>query len=194
MFMAPSCPDWHRFGGGWEKHDVMKNLILMIGIVCGMSNITWSQTASQDPLADVYSAYIEVKNALTLDDAGKGMMASGKLYVAITEIQPERLNTAQKSVWEKYSAKLLDDAEQMKSAADITKQRQYFSVFSVNFYQVVKAFRSNPADVYYQFCPMANNGDGGYWLSEQSVIQNPYMGQKMPTCGTTKQTIGAILK
>jgi len=159
-----------------------------------MYHSTQAQTVSQDPLADVYSAYIEVKNALTLDDAGKGMMASGKLYVAVGDIKPERLTTAQKGVWEKYSAKLLDDAEQMKSAADITKQRQHFGVFSVNFYQVVKAFRSNPTDVYYQFCPMANNGEGGYWLSEQSVIQNPYMGQKMPTCGSTKQTIGAIQK
>ena len=114
--------------------------------------------------------------------------------MAVGDIKPERLTTAQKGVWEKYSAKLLDDAEQMKSAADITKQRQHFGVSSVNFYQVVKVFRSNPADVYYQFCPMANNGEGGYWLSEQSVIQNPYMGQKMPTCGSTKQTIGAIQK
>ncbi|CAN5541604.1 hypothetical protein BH11BAC1_BH11BAC1_09490 [soil metagenome] len=43
--------------------------------------------------------------------------------------------------------------------------------------------------VYYQFCPMANNVKGAYWISEKSAISNPYIGKKMPACGNTRDTI-----
>jgi Cu(I)/Ag(I) efflux system membrane fusion protein len=43
--------------------------------------------------------------------------------------------------------------------------------------------------VYYQFCPMANNNKGAYWLSESKVIRNPYFGEKMINCGETKEIL-----
>ena len=43
--------------------------------------------------------------------------------------------------------------------------------------------------VYYQFCPMAFDSKGAYWLSESNSIQNPYFGKKMIDCGETKETL-----
>ena len=44
--------------------------------------------------------------------------------------------------------------------------------------------------VYYQqYCPMANNGDNSYWLSEKETINNPYFGEQMLTCGETIERI-----
>jgi len=43
--------------------------------------------------------------------------------------------------------------------------------------------------VYYQFCPMAIDNKGAYWLSEESDIKNPYFGDAMLTCGETKETL-----
>ena len=43
--------------------------------------------------------------------------------------------------------------------------------------------------VHYQFCPMAKNGKGAYWLSENKDIRNPYFGKKMIDCGETKETL-----
>jgi hypothetical protein len=39
------------------------------------------------------------------------------------------------------------------------------------------------------FCPMAFEGKGAYWISGSKIIQNPYFGKKMPTCGEIKETI-----
>jgi hypothetical protein len=43
--------------------------------------------------------------------------------------------------------------------------------------------------VYYQFCPMMNDGNGAYWLSETRDIRNPYYGESMLTCGETVETL-----
>ncbi|WP_233789431.1 hypothetical protein [Sphingobacterium sp. HMA12] len=45
------------------------------------------------------------------------------------------------------------------------------------------------APVYYQHCPMYNDGKGAHWLSKQKAIDNPYLGKSMPTCGSTVETI-----
>ena len=47
----------------------------------------------------------------------------------------------------------------------------------------------NKTPVYIEFCPMANDNKGGYWLSTEEKIQNPYFGKKMLKCGEVKATI-----
>ena len=44
---------------------------------------------------------------------------------------------------------------------------------SKNMYELIKVVK--PAEtVYYQFCPMANDGKGANWLSKESGVKNPY--------------------
>jgi Cu(I)/Ag(I) efflux system membrane fusion protein len=64
-----------------------------------------------------------------------------------------------------------------------------FVSFNDNFFKAVKAFGLMGKTVYYQFCPMANNSKGAYWLSESADIRNPYYGESMLTCGETKDTL-----
>jgi len=52
----------------------------------------------------------------------------------------------------------------------------------------VKLFGVNQK-VYEQFCPMAENNTGAFWLSLQEQIKNPYLGQKMLKCGNVESTI-----
>lgn len=44
--------------------------------------------------------------------------------------------------------------------------------------------------LYVQFCPMANNSKGAFWISSQQEIRNPYYGDAMLTCGETRATWG----
>jgi hypothetical protein len=36
---------------------------------------------------------------------------------------------------------------------------------------------------------MANDGNGGYWLSSEPQIKNPYYGDEMLECGEVKEEI-----
>jgi Cu(I)/Ag(I) efflux system membrane fusion protein len=61
--------------------------------------------------------------------------------------------------------------------------------FSDVFYKTLKSFGLMGKTVFYQFCPMMNDGKGAYWLSETKDIRNPYYGEAMLTCGETKETL-----
>ena len=43
--------------------------------------------------------------------------------------------------------------------------------------------------IYYQHCPMANDGKGANWLSKEEEIKNPYFGSMMLSCGKTIETL-----
>jgi len=44
-------------------------------------------------------------------------------------------------------------------------------------------------EVYKQYCPMAFDGKGAFWLSSSEEIRNPYYGDKMLKCGRVEETI-----
>jgi len=79
-------------------------------------------------------------------------------------------------------------AQQITETDDLEKQRKLFSDFTI---EVEPLFKENIARgvIYKQFCPMAFNGDGGYWFSDIDQIQNPYYGNKMLKCGTITEII-----
>jgi len=59
---------------------------------------------------------------------------------------------------------------------------------SKNMYELIKVSKSE-TPVYYQHCPMANDGKGANWLSKENAIKNPYYGSQMLTCGSIVETI-----
>ncbi len=87
----------------------------------------------------------------------------------------------------------LDDLKKnpvtIKGTTDIALQRKYFAGFSQNFYQRIKTFGINTGDIYYQYCPMALDNQGTYWLNDIREIHNPYFGEKMETCGSVKEVL-----
>ena len=44
-------------------------------------------------------------------------------------------------------------------------------------------------DTYLMHCPMAFKNKGADWLQNSKDVINPYYGDKMLTCGSTKETI-----
>ena len=55
-------------------------------------------------------------------------------------------------------------------------------------YELIKVSKHTEI-IYYQQCPMYNDGKGANWLSKESVIKNPYFGSMMISCGKTVETL-----
>jgi hypothetical protein len=139
-------------------------------------------------LTDVYVAYFSLKDALAKDDAKAAATFGAALFKAIDKVPMDKFAMDQHMVWMKYEKQLSLDAEHIKSTTDVEHQREHFVSLSKNMYAVMKAIpQAKP--VYYDFCPMANEGKGANWLSLDEKISNPYMGSKMPTCGKVQETI-----
>jgi hypothetical protein len=141
-----------------------------------------------NPLADVYANYFELKDALIKDDGKAANNQATELFEAIAEVKMETLLPEQHTVWMQYQKQLSKDAELIKGTIDIDKQREHFASLSNNMYAVMKVIKSDYT-VYYDHCPMYDDGKGANWLNKENGIKNPYYGAQMLGCGKTMETI-----
>jgi hypothetical protein len=159
-----------------------------MGIADTIKKNNQASNSNINPLLDVYTAYFALKDALTKDDGTTASIKAKELFKSIDKVQMEKMNSAQHTVWMKYMDKLSYDAEHIKGVTETEHQREHFISLSKNMFEIMKIIKiENP--VYYDFCPMANDGKGANWLSLEQPIDNPYLGKKMPTCGKIQETI-----
>lgn len=131
--------------------------------------------------------YMDVKEALVEDefervkDEAKDLL---ELYESLQEsvVTEQQLSDQQLQELRKVSS-------QLAQAQNIEQQRQYFATLSNQLYQLVQQENITNKTLYWQHCPMAMNNKGANWLSFDEEIQNPYMGQKMPKCGSVQETL-----
>ena len=76
----------------------------------------------------------------------------------------------------------------ISNSEDIEEQRASFKALSLHLIRAVQLFGINEK-VFVEFCPMADNNKGGYWMSKEEKVFNPYFGDAMLTCGEVKQVI-----
>ena len=139
-------------------------------------------------LKAVFDNYFALKDALVKTDGTTASVKASAMLTALDVVEMGKLNMEEHTVWMKVEKNFKTDAQHIKENKDIDNQREYFMSLSKTMYELIKA--SKPAEtVYYQFCPMANDGKGANWLSKESSIKNPYYGSQMLSCGKTVETI-----
>lgn len=139
-------------------------------------------------LQAVFDSYFSVKDALIKTDAGTASSKGAELVKAIKAVEMTKLSTDEHTVWMKVMKDLTINVEKIASSKDVEKQRGAFAVLSRNIYDIIKV-EKHETPVYYQHCPMYDNGKGANWLSKEETIKNPYYGSKMITCGSVQETI-----
>lgn len=124
-------------------------------------------------------AYMDVKNALVTDNYEQVKQAASDMQEGLegTELSEEQ------------RSQLRESAGRLADAQDIEAQRQAFAQLSRQLYQAVKDKDMTEKRLYWQHCPMALDGQGANWLSYEEQVRNPFMGQKMPGCGSVEETL-----
>jgi len=148
--------------------------------------LTATQTENQ--LKPVFDHYFDLKDALVKTDANSAVTNSQFLVASIAAVKMGNLKKEEHTVWMKVMKQLNADAKSIAETKDIKKQRAAFTGLSKNIHDLMKASKL-AAPVYYQYCPMANNGEGANWLSREKAIKNPYFGSKMMSCGSVTETL-----
>lgn len=141
----------------------------------------------QSSLQTVYDAYFELKDALVKSDATLAATKATMLLSAINAIKMETLGSNHMA-YMNVEKDLKLHAEHISESKDIAHQRDHFTSLSKNMYELLKTVKANTT-IYYQFCPMYNDGKGANWLSKESAIKNPYYGSMMLSCGKVQETI-----
>lgn len=143
----------------------------------------------QEQLVRVLQNYLKVKDALVSSDAALVKAEAINLRKVIKAVDAKMLNGPALNDWSNYSNNLEMSLSEISGTDDIEAQRTAFSTLSDNLYKSIKAYGLGTMTAYYEFCPMAFNDQGGYWLSDSKEIRNPYFGDKMLTCGRVTEEL-----
>lgn len=145
--------------------------------------------AFKTQLTKVYNDYLGMKNAFVETDAKKIANEAKDVIKALKSVDMGLLKGDAHQMWMDQLKTINSTINAISKSNDIEKQRQEFVQFNLAFHKSVKMFGLVNKTAYYQFCPMANNDKGAYWLSETEEIRNPYFGDMMLSCGEVKETI-----
>lgn len=140
-------------------------------------------------ISKLLNRYFEVKNALTKDQSEEAKAAAQQIVGELNQFDATAMEQGQKGFYDESAAKIKDDAEHIIGTGAISHQRDHFPTLSKEMYAMAKAFDATTSEIYYQYCPMAFDNKGAYWLSEIEEIRNPYFGEQMLSCGETKETL-----
>ena len=143
----------------------------------------------QKQLKQVFDDYILLKDALVNDDANGAQLAGKQINQSLKKVDMKLLSDEKAhNHWMTIQKELKASANAIENSLEIATQRGHFKHLSAHMISSVKLFGINQK-VYSEFCPMADNNKGAYWLSLEKEIRNPYYGEAMLTCGEVKATI-----
>ena len=124
----------------------------------------------QSDMSPMMASYMDIKDALVSDNPEKAGMAASKM---MDMVEMDNMKNALKTI---------------SGSDDLKEQRMAFSELSKQMYNMAQSGDMSET-MYWNHCPMAMNGEGANWLSMNEKISNPYMGQKMPGCGSVQETL-----
>lgn len=124
--------------------------------------------------AAVYEHYLHIKSALVNSNPEEAKNGGQMMLNAL-----EESNASEEA---RNAARTIAESE------GLNVQRTAFSDLSAEVEEMISGAMTS-GEVYKQYCPMAFEGNGAYWLSSSEEIRNPYYGDKMLKCGRVETTI-----
>ncbi|WP_288955732.1 efflux RND transporter periplasmic adaptor subunit [uncultured Polaribacter sp.] len=143
----------------------------------------------QKHLKVIYNEYINLKNALVKEDSKSSSTSALTLVNNLNKVDMKLLSDKKAhNHWMKLEREIKSSASSISETSAIKAQRDHFKHLSTHLMNAVQLFGINEK-IYVEFCPMADNNKGAFWLSKEEKVINPYFGEAMLTCGEVKQVI-----
>lgn len=192
----------------FAKTDFMKRLIFLAAVfilaACGSEDKKAVEEKAVEPLSQstnsnafnqsfglVMDSYYHLKDALVLSNDTLAKASANRLISLADSINMYELKADSNiiSMAKGYLDNISAEAKGLAGEKDIEGKRRSFQLISDNMYDLVRTVRYDREKIYQQFCPMAFDDAGAYWLSRTSDIKNPYFGKKMLICGEVKDSL-----
>lgn len=162
--------------------------LILVGMTsCGNDGAAQGETEATEPEIEetvmveeiqindpILKGYMGIKNALVATDLER----THKEAMAMAE-----------GLGSEADSNLVFHVKAIGGAEDVESARVIFEGLSEIIYMQIKENEENAVVVYKQFCPMAFDNKGAYWLSTEKEVRNPYFGDKMLKCGVVEETI-----
>ena len=197
----------------------MKKVVLPLIILAALALITWQffckskdkpanekEEEKQQPLAikensgpfnqsyaQLLQAYFGLKDALVASDTAKASAAAMSLAAASDSLKVNEIDGDSTGVIKEtavnFTGTIKGSAQALAAEKDIKAKRKEFEMIADAMWSLTRTVRYGGQKVYWQYCPMAFNNKGAYWMSNEKEIKNPYFGNEMLNCGSVEDSL-----
>jgi len=139
----------------------------------------------------VITQYIQLKNALVDDNTAMAQKEAEQVKKTLEKVDMALLKGDAHTTWMKFLKPIKNNLSTIQNTKEIKTQRAAFLLLGKQLSETIKIFgiqTENNQPLYLEFCPMADNNNGGFWLSYDKEIKNPFFGKAMLSCGEVKGT------
>lgn len=139
------------------------------------------------------ASYYSLKDAFVASDTAKANTAASTLIknadsLKVSEIQGDTSGMIKETATV-LAQTISTSGNALTAEKSIEDKRREFEMITDALWSLTRTVQYDGQKVYYQYCPMAFNNKGAYWLSNSREISNPYFGDKMPKCGEVADSL-----
>lgn len=138
------------------------------------SQQTTEEVGGVKKVGSVVDGYLKLKDALVASNAEEAKEYAIAIMEVVDAVAMPEVQQAIKEI---------------AATTDLDEQRKSFESFSIHLYRQLKAANDREEPLYKQYCPMAFENQGAFWLSAQKEIRNPYFGDRMLKCGRVEEEL-----
>ena len=153
-------------------------------------NITDISETFKIQLGELVSNYLKLKDAFVATDETQVGVEARVVLSSLNKIDMTILKGDFYIEWMRLLKPIEDNLNGIINMKGIDKKRSHFSIVSNKLTESVDMFGiAGNKPVYLEYCPMAFDNKGAFWISENKEIRNPYFGDKMLKCGEVKREL-----
>ncbi|MDF1548618.1 MAG: efflux RND transporter periplasmic adaptor subunit [Bacteroidales bacterium] len=139
-------------------------------------------------LYNTVNEYIKMKDAFFASNTQAVDKSAKDMKSSLKKIDMELLEGNEHMAWMDMLTMINFTLDQVLKGKNIDEKRVGFRDLSNNITTSIEKFGiKSDKTLYLEYCPMADDNKGAFWISANKEIQNPYFGEQMPKCGEVKK-------
>ena len=156
-------------------------------------SITQNSNAFNQSFTQLLNSYYSLKDALIASDTAKASSAAHAVAKAadslkVNEIKGDSTGVIKETA-KTFTGTLTSSAQALAAEKNINDKRKEFETIADAMWSLTRTVKYDGEKVYWQYCPMAFNKQGAYWMSNEREIKNPYFGNEMLNCGSVEDSL-----
>jgi Cu(I)/Ag(I) efflux system membrane fusion protein len=156
-------------------------------------SISQNTDAFNQSFTQLLNAYNNLKDALVASDTGKASAAALVLKTAADSLKMNEIKGDStgdiKLTAQTFTSTITGSAQALAAEKELKNKRKEFEMIADAMWNLTRTVRYTGQKLYWEFCPMAFDNKGAYWMSFEREIKNPYFGSEMLNCGSVEDSI-----
>ena len=156
-------------------------------------NISQNSGTFNESFAKLLQTYFSLKDAFINADTVKVNSAANLLVqysdsLNINELKGDSSGMIRETA-NYFASTISGSAKVLTGQNNIDDKLREFNMITDAMWGLTRTVKYEGQKVYYQFCPLAFDNTGGYWLSDKIDSDNPYVSDKAKGCSQVNDSL-----